>query len=237
MNMSDSNDKPAEGSVVNSSNNERYQGLLKNIGPVNLVDDLLGLKRLVNRIEEWEPLRKDGAKPFDWNPTAHNSRSFTSWHWWFDPIRNTDPRVSYQGMPAWEQRWAGDRGLIPMFQNQIQSHIPTISQYRAMMPPKNPLESPWPMWMGMFGLGCFAMKNVLFGYNWYTGFLTRGHLYAVLPFYWAYYTDRYFDMELTGQYKLALDYIRENSDKLEPTPNKRYCDPDMLIPWRPHILN
>jgi len=229
-------DSSKEVTPVNN-NKEHLNGKASYWTPIYFLNDATGAKRLVNRMSEWKPLAKDGAKPFDWNPQAHNSRSFTSWHWFFDPIRNTDPRVSYKGMPAWEFRLTGDRGIIPFFNSAIQTAQPTVSQYRAMMPPKNPLESPWPAMGAGIGLTFFAAKNVLFGYNWYTGFLTRGHLAMVIPFSFGYYADRYLDMELVGQYKLALDYIRENSDKLEPTPNKRYCDPDMLVPWRPHILN
>lgn len=79
------------------------------------------------------------------------------------------------------------------------------------------------------------MKNKLFGYQWYAGLLTRGLLWVAIPFSFGYYFDRWWDMEAVGNYKLALDYIRENTDKLEPTPQKKYGDPDFMVPWRPNI--
>ena len=88
----------------------------------------------------------------------------------------------------------------------------------------------------MTGLALFAAKNKLFGYRWYAGLLTRGMIYMAVPFWMMYYADRYLDMQGVGNYKLALDYIRANTDKLEPTPNKKYSDADMLVPWRPGTL-
>lgn len=178
---------------------------------------------------------KTGGQPFNWDPKAHHDRSFNSFHWLFDPVRNTDPRVSYKNMPSWEWRMFGDRGHFP-FPRMICNHNPSVSQYRVMMPPKSPFECAWPTAGAMTGFIIFLSKNKLFGYRWFAGALTRGGIYVAFPFWTMYYADRYLDMQGVGNYKLALDYIRHNTEKLEPTPNKRYGDADMLVPWRPGSL-
>merc|ERR1711881_754541 len=101
---------------------------------------------------------------------------------------------------------------------------------------KSPFETMYPAAAAMGGLLLFFMKNKLYGYRHYAGFATRGLIYMAFPFWCGYYIDRFLDLQGVGNYKLALDYIRANTDKLEPTPNKKYSDADMLVPWRPGLL-
>ena len=92
--------------------------------------------------------RPTGGTPFSWDPKDHKHRSVQSFHWLFDPVRNTDPRISYKNMPTWEWRMFGDRGHIPIMR-WICNWNPSVSQYRVLMPPKSPFECAWPMAAGM----------------------------------------------------------------------------------------
>merc|ERR1711887_23403 len=106
-----------------------------------------------------------------------------------------------------------------MFANH---YLPTVSQYRVLMPPKNPFAGMWPATGAVCGLMYWMGRNKFMGMRPYAGLFTRGILTMAIPFWLGYYADRYMDMKRVGVYKLSLDYIRENMDNLEPVPKKKY---------------
>jgi len=170
---------------------------------------------------------------FPMTQQGFETRPWYSLPWLFNPIRNVDERISYENVPSWELRLFAERGHPPIKEMFANHYIPTVSQYRALMPPKNPFEGPWPT-AGLFaGMIYWMGRNKYMGMRPYAGLFTRGLITMAIPFSILYYADRHMDMKRVGVYKLSLDYIRNNTDNLEPIPKKKFKDQDMLPKWNP----
>merc|ERR1712113_1013860 len=126
----------------------------------------------------------------------------------------------------------GDNGYPKMQMiTELNMATPSVSQYRALMPPKYPYESKSPLKGLLAAMLFWTAGNRMNGYRFYAGFFTRGMLLMASGFSAGYYLDRYFDQQYIGRYKAAVDYLRDNADLLEPVQKKKYKDPNNLRHW------
>ena len=151
----------------------------------------------------------NGGGAFDASAKAFDERTKTwtssALAYFTDPIRNTDPRISYKQGHPWEWRIFGDHGC-PNAQAFKYITNPTVSQYRVLVPSKHPLESGYPLTGLIIGFTYFLTRNKYMGMRPYAGLFTRGTLCMAIPFWAGYYVDRWLDMKGVGKYKAACDY-------------------------------
>lgn len=121
--------------------------------PFNFFIDNVNPALAFSALKNFE-FKSEGGKPFSWNPQDHVGRSILSLHWALDPIRNTDPRIDYSKAPTWEWKLTGDRGHFPMYK-YCNAARPSVSQYRALMPPKSPFENFFASFFGASGLAFY----------------------------------------------------------------------------------
>ena len=83
-------------------------------------------------IGEYLIMTTNGGGAFDASAKAFDERTKTwtssAWNYFNDPIRNTDPRISYSQSHPWEWRLFGDHGC-PNSQAFKYITNPTVSQY------------------------------------------------------------------------------------------------------------